>query len=197
LALIFITGNRHKFEEAREVVARYGMKLKMRVVALPEIQSDDLAEIARWSAARACEAVGGPVLVEDAGLFIRALRGFPGPYSSFVFRAIGNEGVLKLMRGVSDRRAEFRSAVGYCEPGSRPVIFEGVVRGNIALAARGLQGFGFDPIFVARGSRRTFGEMSMAEKNKFSHRAKAMKKFIKWYTKEERPSAGRLHGRAT
>jgi len=189
LALIFVTGNRCKYEEAKEVMARYGVELKMRDVALHEIQSDDLAEIARWSAARACEVVGGPVLVEDAGLFIRALRGFPGPYSSFVFRAVGSEGVLKLMRGVSNRRAEFRSAVGYCKPGSRPVIFEGVVRGKIASTARGSRGFGFDPIFVGRGSRKTFGEMEVAEKNRFSHRAKAMKKFIKWHVKRKRPSA--------
>lgn len=189
MALIFVTGNRHKFEEAKEVAAKRGVELRMRDVALHEIQSDDLAEIARWSAAQACKAVGGPVLVEDAGLFIRALRGFPGPYSSFVFRAIGNEGVLKLMRGVSDRLAEFRSAVGYCKPGSRPVIFEGAVKGAIASAARGSRGFGFDPIFTLKGSRRTFGEMSMAEKNKSSHRAKAMKKFIKWYVKGKRPSA--------
>jgi len=180
LALIFVTGNRHKFEEAKEVAARYGVELEMRNVALREIQSDDLTEIARWSAAQACGAVGKSVLVEDAGLFIQALRGFPGPYSSFVFRAIGNGGVLKLMRGVSDRRAEFRSAVGYCKPGSRPVIFEGIVKGAIASAARGSRGFGFDPIFLPKGSRRTFGEMSTAEKNKFSHRAKAMKKFVNY-----------------
>ena len=186
MTLIFATSNRNKFEEAKGVVARYGVKLKMRDVTLREIQSDKLAEIARWSAAQACEVVNEPVLVEDAGLFIGGLRGFPGPYSSFVFRAIGNEGVLKLMRGVSDRRAEFKSAVGYCEPGSKPVIFEGVAKGRITLVARGSRGFGFDPIFMVRGSHKTFGEMEVAEKNELSHRAKAMRKFIKWYEKRKK-----------
>ena len=186
MALIFVTGNRHKFEEVSQLAAEHCLRIEMRDVKYAEIQADELVTIACHGAKKACEKIRAPAFVEDAGLFVRALRGFPGPYSSFVFRAMGNEGVLKLMRGVSDRRAEFRSTIGYCEPGSEPVVFEGVVRGSITTALRGSRGFGFDPIFQPVDSRRTFGEMNLAEKNEFSHRARAMKKFIKWHGKRRK-----------
>jgi len=187
MALIFVTGNRHKFEEVSEIAAKHGLKLEMRDLPCKEVQADELEEIASQSAADACASLGKPCFVEDAGLFVRALRGFPGPYSSYVFRTLGNSGLLKLMAGVSDRRAEFRSAVGYCEPGSKPTVFQGRIRGNIALEARGSKGFGFDPIFLAdKGGDRTFAEMTITKKNELSHRAKAIKKFLKWYTQRRK-----------
>lgn len=190
MALIFATGNRHKFKEASELASKYGLELEMRDVNYEEIQADELEEIARHGAEKACALLGRPCFVEDAGLFVRALSDFPGPYSSYVFRTIGNEGLLKLMAGVSDRRAEFRSVVAYCEPSSRPVSFEGKVRGIVTLEARGSRGFGFDPIFAPRGaSGRTFAEMAIGEKNKFSHRAKAIEGLLEWYLEK---SGGRL-----
>jgi len=181
MALIFVTGNRHKFKEAGEIAAKFGIKLVMRDVPCKEIQADELEEIACQSAADACASLDKPCFVEDAGLFVRALRGFPGPYSSYVFRTVGNKGMLKLMASVSNRRAEFRSAVSYCKPDSNPIAFRGVVKGRIAPRPRGSHGFGFDPIFVpSEGNGRTFAEMTIAEKNALSHRARAIKKFLKW-----------------
>jgi XTP/dITP diphosphohydrolase len=83
------------------------------------------------------------------------------------------------MASVKDRRAEFRSAVGYCEPGAEPIVFSGRSSGSITAKARGHHGFGFDPVFVSRrGDGRTFAEMSTEEKNAYSHRAKAIENFI-------------------
>jgi XTP/dITP diphosphohydrolase len=102
---------------------------------------------------------------------------------------LGNEGILKLMAGESDRMAEFRSAVGYCEPGQKPKIFTGKVEGTITLDAKGAQGFGFDPIFSPReGDGRTFAEISTAEKNNFSHRARAIERFFRWYKQRGKAS---------
>lgn len=185
--LIFATRNRHKFEEVKEMASVYGIKLKMHRGPYEEIQSDKLGEIAKHSAVVACTALKRSCFVEDAGLFVKALRGFPGPYSSYVFKTIGNNGLLKLMAGEGDRRAEFRSAVAYCEPGSRPIVFYGNVKGHIARASRGSGGFGFDPIFIPiGGDGRTFAEMSIEEKNRFSHRAKAFEKFLKWYIQRKK-----------
>ena len=182
MALIFVTGNRHKFEEIGEIAAKQGLKLEMRDLPCKEIQADELEEVARQSAVDACTLLGKPCFVEDAGLFVRALRDFPGPYSSYVFRTIGNNGLLKLTVNMKNRRAEFRSAVSYCKPNSKPLIFSGRVVGKIALRPRGSHGFGFDPIFVpSEGDGRTFAEMAIAEKNALSHRARAAKKFLKWY----------------
>lgn len=187
MALIFATGNRHKFKEAREIAAKLGVKLMMRGVPCKEIQADELEEIAHQSAIDACTSLDKPCFVEDAGLFVRALRDFPGPYSSYVFRTVGNKGLLKLMAGVRNRRGEFRSVVSYCEPGSNPMTFRGVVKGRIAPRPRGSHGFGFDPIFVpSEGNGLTFAEMTVAEKNALSHRARAIKKFLKWHVQRRK-----------
>jgi len=187
VALIFVTSNRHKFEEASELAARHGIELEHRDTPYIEIQADELEHVVRPGAQQACALLKAPCFVEDAGLFIRALRGFPGPYSNYVFHTLGNEGVLKLMGGKSDRRAEFRSAIGYCEPGQRPEVFTGKVEGTIAHEPKGTRGFGFDPVFVAsEGNGRTFAEMSTSEKNRLSHRARALETFFRWYKQRKK-----------
>jgi len=186
MALIFATSNRHKFEEARAIAAKHGVKLKMCNVQCDEIQADDLGDIADFSAREACRILGKPCFVEDAGLFVRTLHGFPGPYSNYIFRTIGKEGLLMLMAGAKDRHAEFRSAVSYCASKTTLRIFSGKARGNITTKPKGSQGFGFDPIFTPeRGDGRTFAEMPTVEKNKYSHRIKAMRKFLKWYVQRK------------
>ncbi len=185
--LIFVTSNRYKFEEASELAVRYGIELEHRDTPYIEIQADELEHVVRPGVQQACALLRLPCFVEDAGLFVRALGGFPGPYSSFVFRTLGNEGLLKLLSGENDRRAEFRSAVGYCVPGGKPEVFMGKVEGNIAPEPKGTQGFGFDPIFLAtEGDGRTFAEMTTAEKNRLSHRALAIEAFFRWYQQKKK-----------
>jgi XTP/dITP diphosphohydrolase len=187
MAVIFVTSNLHKFREASEIAARHRIEIEHRNMPYLEIQSDRLDDIVKVGVQQACALLKAPCFAEDAGLFIRALGGFPGPYSNFVFRTLGNKGILKLMAGEVDRRAEFRSAVGYCEPGGRPEIFSGVVEGTISLEVRGSLGFGFDPIFSPReGDGRTFAEMSTSEKNNFSHRARAIEAFFRWYKQRKK-----------
>lgn len=180
--LTFVTSNRHKFEEVSEIAARHGIELRHRDTPYIEIQAEKLEDVVRLGVQQACALLGAPCFVEDAGLFVRALHGFPGPYSKFVFRTVGNEGLLKLLSGEKDRTAEFRSAVGYCEPGGKPEVFTGGVDGNLTLEVRGTHGFGFDPIFSPlEGDGRTFGEMRTGEKNRLSHRARAVESFFRWY----------------
>lgn len=182
--IFFATGNISKFNEARRILAEYGISAAMIKVKVMEVQDDDIERIAEISALNALREVNLPLIVEDAGLFIEALNGFPGPYSSYVYRTIGVRGVLRLMEGVEDRRASFKSAVAYCDPGGELRCFQGVVHGRITREARGDRGFGFDPIFEPdEEPTRTFGEMSVEEKNKLSHRAKALRKFAEWYKK--------------
>ena len=108
----FVSSNEHKFGEARRILGRMGMEISHHRASLPEVQSHSLEEIALAKAASARSLVGGAVLVEDDGLFIDSLKGFPGPYSSYVFDTIGNAGILALVRG--DRAASFRSVGGVC-----------------------------------------------------------------------------------
>jgi len=121
--------------------------------------------------------------VEDAGLFVEALKGFPGPYSAYVYRTLGTRGILKLMENVEDRAASFRSVVVFSSPEHQPVCFSGEVKGRISMEERGDSGFGFDPIFEPEaGDGRTFAEMTTEEKNRYSHRAEALRRFAKWYS---------------
>ncbi|MEM0357143.1 MAG: XTP/dITP diphosphatase [Candidatus Bathyarchaeia archaeon] len=181
--VFFATNNINKFNEARKVLGSYKIAVGMLRVKNLEIQSESLEEIAKTSVIHAFQQCRLPVIVEDAGLFIEALNGFPGPYASYVYKTIGNEGLLKLMRGVTNRKACFQSVVAYfSEELDTPVCFDGEAFGEITEDVRkGCSGFGFDPVFKPYGSEKTFAEMSIDEKNKYSHRAKAFRKFAKWY----------------
>jgi XTP/dITP diphosphohydrolase len=118
--------------------------------------------------------VAPPYFVEDAGLLVETLRGFPGVYSAQAFRTIGNEGLLRLLSDARDRSASFRAVVAYVDGPRPPRMFTGDIHGRIARTPRGHNGFGFDPIFVPEGHRRTFAQMGPEEKNRLSHRARAL-----------------------
>jgi XTP/dITP diphosphohydrolase len=167
-------------------LAEYKIASAMLRVKTAEIQSDSLSEIAQTSAIDAFRKCSLPVIVEDAGLFIDALRGFPGPYAAYAYKTIGNAGLLKLMEKVEDRKATFQSVVAHYDGHAAPVCFVGKAAGKITNKERrgdGKSGFGFDPIFQPAGSAKTFAEMTIEEKNGFSHRAKAVRKFAEWYKK--------------
>jgi len=183
--IFFATGNINKFKEAQKVLSKRGITVAMLRMKSSEIQSDSLEEIACTSAAEAFEECHLPIIVEDAGLFVDALKGFPGPYASYVYRTIGNEGLLRLMEKTGNRRASFRSVIAYCSTDTElPTFFGGEVIGEIVRGERkGRSGFGFDPIFKPEDSYKTFAEMSISEKNGRSHRAKALRKFAAWYKK--------------
>lgn len=176
--VLFVTGNRHKVEEARHILGRKNLVIKQVNCGYPEIQADALEEIAAYGASWAAEHLGQPVIVDDSGIFIDALNGFPGPYSAYVQQTLGNQRILRLMEGVADRRAVVKSVIGYCEPGGESRVFTGVIHGVIAFEERGSHGFGFDPIFEVEG--RTLAEMVPEEKNALSHRARSLQKFAEW-----------------
>ncbi len=180
MELYFVTSNRHKFEEVKFLITELEPKIKLemlRGVGKLEIQADNLEEIVLFAAENLNRQLKVNFFVEDAGLFIRALNGFPGPFSSYVYRTLGCKGILKLMENIEDRYAEFRSviALGW---GGVIRIFRGTVRGKISSEERGSYGFGFDPIFIPEGSNKTFAEMTIEEKNRHSHRAKAVKLMV-------------------
>lgn len=185
--VFFATNNINKFNEARTILTGYDIAMGMLRVKNVEIQSANLKEIAQTSAQDAFKRCRLPVIVEDAGLFIDALRGFPGPYAAYAYKTIDNKGLLKLMENVEDRKAAFQSVIAYCDSDAgAPVCFEGEAVGKITNEARvgnGKSGFGFDPIFQPSESEKTFAEMTIEEKNGFSHRAKAVRKFAEWYKK--------------
>jgi XTP/dITP diphosphohydrolase len=151
----------------------------------PEIQGE-ISEVAKAGVIYISNKIKKPIFVEDAGLFIRALNNFPGTFSKFVFEKIGNKGILKLMEGIKDRYAEFRSVIAFFNPLTmdKPKLFEGIVKGKISYTIRGTHGFGYDPIFFTNG--KTFGELTRSEKNQLSHRSKSFNKLLHWLEKNRR-----------
>jgi XTP/dITP diphosphohydrolase len=170
----FVTSNKGKYSEAQAIFG----DLVQRDIGYAEIQADTLEEVALYGMLEVATRLQGPVMLEDAGLFVEALRGFPGVYSAYVQKTIGNGGILRLMEAQENRNAYFKSVVAYAEPGNETVIFSGEVHGQIGSEARGKKGFGYDPIFYVGDV--SLGEMDLEKKNQISHRAGSMRALKKW-----------------
>ncbi|WP_048150157.1 XTP/dITP diphosphatase [Palaeococcus ferrophilus] len=178
MRITFITSNPGKLREAMAYLTPLGVEVQGLKFPYPEIQADTLEEVAAYGVEWLSERIDGPFFLDDSGLFIEALQGFPGVYSAYVFKTLGIDGILKLMEGVEDRRAYFKSVVAYWD--GEVHIFTGTVHGRIGLERRGSGGFGFDPIFIPEGYGRTFAEMTTEEKNRISHRGRAFEAFSNW-----------------
>ena len=176
--LYFITSNKGKFLEAKEKLRPLGFSVIQKDLGYPEIQAEKLEDVALQGIRYVQMSFNEPFMLEDAGLFIEALQGFPGVYSKYVFFTIGLPGILRLLSEVENRKAVFRSVFAYSEPGYKPIISTGECNGTISTEQRGKNGFGYDPIFFPNGVRRTFGEMTTNEKNRYSHRSKALYQLI-------------------
>jgi XTP/dITP diphosphohydrolase len=172
----FASTNQNKFREVQSILSPR-ISVDFAQAELVEVQSDSLEEVAREKAKSAYAKVGRAVIVEDDGLYIDSLKGFPGQYSSYVFKTLGNAGILKLLDGLG-RQASFRSIFAYYD-GNILQTFSGEVQGSIATTiAQG--GWGYDPIFVPDGAGATFAELAN-KKSDYSHRKRALDKFAQWF----------------
>ena len=173
--LFFVSSNNHKYQEAKKILEPFGIKLGFSKYDLKEIQSNSLMDIASKKAKDAFLKYKKPIIIEDDGLFIDSLNGFPGPYSSYVFKTIGNKGILNLLK--NNRKAKFVSIITFCD---KKILksFDGRLDGTISKSHKG-KGWGYDPIFIPKNATKTFAEIN--NKNELSHRYKALKKFSSWY----------------
>jgi XTP/dITP diphosphohydrolase len=181
LFVTFASTNENKNREVEKILSSHGISVDFVWTSPVEIQSESLEEIAREKAKSAFAQIGKPVIVEDDGLFVDALKGFPGQYSSHAFKTIGNAGIIKLLVGSADRNASFRSLIAFYD-GKHLSISEGRVDGKISdNVTEG--GWGYDPIFVPSGTSLTFAQLK-EKKNEYSHRKKALDDFARLYSKE-------------
>lgn len=184
MEVLFATSNPHKIKEARDVGKDYGIEFVQLKESYPEIRDEDVAKVAEDGARHIYDKMKKPVVVDDTGLYIEALNGFPGPFSAYVYKKVGCQGILRLMSGIDNRAAVFVSAVGYCD-GKKLLTFRGECRGKIISEMRGPQLFGYDPIFLPEGQDKTFAEDAQM-KDRVSHRRKSFEAFCKWYTSKNR-----------
>ena len=189
--LLFQTGNLGKLAEARHYFEPLGFTVEQFLIngEPPEIiepQSDDLVTVARSKISQGVALLAGAgradsaLLVEDAGLFIDVLGGFPGVYSSSVLEKLGLDGILTLLQDREQRTALFGCCAAMWD-GERLLVGEGNCTGEIAQEARGEHGFGYDPLFipdVSGANGRTFAQMSPEEKGRSSHRTRAYEQLV-------------------
>jgi len=183
--LLFITSNLGKVQETKKKFESIGISIVQKNLGYPEIQADSLEEVAISGCQWVQSKIHDPFILEDAGLFIDALHGFPGVYSSYVYHTIGLQGVLDLLQSVEikKRTATFRSVYAYQEIDKDPHLFIGECQGIITAQMKGAKGFGYDPIFLANGVKKTFAEMSTDEKNTISHRGASLAKLLEFLKK--------------
>jgi XTP/dITP diphosphohydrolase len=181
--LTLVTHNPGKVREFRAGLAGLSLDLHHLDRTYHELQADTLEEVASFGLQELAGEVKGNFCLEDSGLFVNALAGFPGVYSAYVYRTVGLGGILKLLKGHEDRRAHFASVVALSWRGETH-LFRGESFGTVARAPRGTSGFGYDPIFIPEGSKRTFAELSLPEKLAASHRGRALEKLAHFLRSE-------------
>lgn len=151
--LVYVTGNSYKFEVAKKSLAAAGIKVTQKKLDTPEIQSTDVSEVAAYSASWAAKKLGQPVVVTDTGYYIEALNGFPGPFIKYVNQWLTAEDLIRLMEGKTNRKAEIKICLAYCQPDEKPHTFLTTAKGTIAQMA-GLSRsdtYPVDQIFIPEG----------------------------------------------
>jgi XTP/dITP diphosphohydrolase len=189
MKLYFASQNQNKIREISSVLPR-----EIEILGIDSVTSEELAETgatleenAVQKAEFVAEKTGENAFADDTGLEIETLKGAPGVISA---RYAGEQKsasdniarVLRELNGITNRKAQFRTVIALIWDGKR-TLFEGVVHGTITTEVRGNSGFGYDPIFVPDGSDKTFAEMTLQEKNKWSHRARAVAKLVTFLSK--------------
>jgi XTP/dITP diphosphohydrolase len=195
--VVLASANRHKVEELRQTLAPLGIELKSTLdfpgaveveEDRPDLEGNALKKARYWH-----RFTGLPALADDTGLEVDALNGAPGVYSARYAgeNATYDDNVNKLLselEGKSSRTARFRTVIAFVtgEEEGDEFLFEGVCEGVIISEKRGDKGFGYDPVFVPEGHSLTFAELSSEEKNRISHRGRAVQKFLE-FVKEGSP----------
>jgi non-canonical purine NTP pyrophosphatase (RdgB/HAM1 family) len=172
LDAVLVTGNPSKLIEARRLFPG----LEAVDLDLPEIQSLDLHEVLRAKAKEAWRQLRRPVIVEETGLELPALNGFPGPLVKWMLQAIGPEGIARTVAAAGNSGATARCALMFYD-GARELLAEGATTGTLVLPPRGAHGFGWDPVFQPQDADITYGEMSPHEKDAISQRGRAWRAF--------------------
>lgn len=176
MKLKVITSNPGKVREYQKEFKDYGIEMEHFPHPYDEVQTSDLEEVVNKGMDTIVSEGIRDFIVDDSGLFVDSLKGFPGVWSAYAQKTIGNQGILRLMEGVEDRGAEFRCCIG-CDIDGRRIVVTGICRGTITDGERGKDGFGFDPVFSHDGER-TFAEIPLDEKNSVSHRGNAVKLLV-------------------
>jgi len=166
---VLVSGNAGKLAEARRL---WPEGFDEAAIDLPEIQSLDLEEVLHAKADEAWRLMQKPLVVEETGLELAALSGFPGPLVKWMLAAVGAAGIARTARALGDPRATARCMLLYCDGRSRTTV-QGSTSGVLLAEPRGAGGFGWDSVFLAEGEDLTYGELTAERKDAIGHRGRA------------------------
>ena len=186
--LILATNNAHKLKEVREILSPH----KITVYGLNDLnlhpeEVDENADTYAGNALIKAQSIQKlttmPIIADDSGMEIEAMDNQPGLHSARFAEQHGGhanaiQAILQELKKKDNRKARFVCDIILLNEDEKPLLFEGIVDGHIADEPYGEGGFGYDPIFVADELNKTYAEMSQEEKNKVSHRGKALKKLL-------------------
>jgi XTP/dITP diphosphohydrolase len=178
--LVIASGNAGKVHEYRDLLSGAGIELVAFDSEVDEV-GNTYAENARLKAEEAAVRSGLPSLGDDSGIELKALDGFPGVRSARLAPTQA-ERTAELWRRLDGRPrpwlARFVCVIALAVPDRDTRFFEGDCNGELLPEARGRNGFGYDPVFLVPGTGKTFGEMPVAEKRRYSHRAEALRRLV-------------------
>lgn len=158
--IIYVTGNKLKVDLLKSLLNKEDFEVIGKKIEVPEIQADDIVEVARFSAKYASDMLKCDVLKNDSGLVIPALNGFPSAYSKYVEQTLQADGMMALMKGKTNRECYYLDAFAYCKYGQEPVVFVSKTYGTIATRQSGKNGSHFDRIFIAKGHKKAMANLS-------------------------------------
>jgi non-canonical purine NTP pyrophosphatase, rdgB/HAM1 family len=182
MILKIITSNPGKVKEFAKMLSELNIETEHCKVSYDEVQTSELEEVVKKGIEELRKKGLKDFIIDDSGLFVNALKGFPGVYSAYVQKTLGNNGLLKQMEEIDDRNAEFKCCIG-CDLSGKTMIVTGTCQGKILFKEQGTEGFGFDPIFSHDGER-SFAEIPIDEKNEVSHRGNALQLLIEELKKQ-------------
>lgn len=183
--IVFVSHNEGKIKEIKKLLAPYGIKVKSALdMNLPDVEETGktFEENSLLKSSTIAKLVNMPCLADDSGLCVDALNGAPGVYSArYAPNRDFDKGMEKLLAEMEkspnkSRNAHFSCVISLAWPDGQYKVFAGQVDGKIAFHKMGAGGFGYDPLFVPEGFTSSFAQMSQEEKNKISHRGRAVEK---------------------
>ena len=174
--LYFATSNAYKFAEFHRLFAKRGVQLQQIDISIAEIQTVDMEAIIRDKVVKAYSAVSRPVLVDQSGLAMAALKGLPQGLNNQFWDVLKDQ-VCALASRAGNRRAEIIVYLGFCD-GKRIYSVSDRLQGKMALRPASVGTFHLDRVFIPDGFRKTLAEMKQKERDSISHRAKAAQKAV-------------------
>ena len=187
--IIFVSSNQDKIKEISLILSKFNIAVEGEKFEFDEIADARLENIVVNKARHIMDSISQPFIVDDSGIFFNAYPDFPGVFTKHIFKSLGYEGILRLLKN-KNRQAYFKAVIAYVDAERRILLFDGLCRGHISDKIKGplSPASPFNRLFIPHSQKKTFAQMGLDEQRKISHRAKALTKFVKVFLNSKKRS---------